>query len=95
MTDSKDFLNAVALGRVSLAKTVRSVSGSTVSFADGASADFDVVVFATGFARDVPFIHRSLRPETRGLYKARARALGTESGVLPLRPSVRVALSGG
>ena len=69
MTDSKDFLNAVALGRVSLAKTVRSVSGSTVSFADGASADFDVVVFATGFARDVPFIHRSLRPETRGLYK--------------------------
>lgn len=69
MTDSKDFLNAVALGRVSLAKTVRSVAGSTVTFADGASADFDVVVFATGFSREVPFIHKSLRPETRGLYK--------------------------
>ena len=95
MTDSKDFLNAVALGRVSLAKTVRSVSGSTVSFADGASADFDVVVFATGFARDVPFIHRSLRPETRGLYKGALVPSEPRVGyclfVLPFGPHFQVA----
>jgi len=69
MTDSKDFLNAVALGRIELKPTIKEVSGSSVHFTDGSVKDFDAVVLATGFRRAVPFIHPTLRPTHRGLYK--------------------------
>ena len=69
MTDSRDFLNAVALGRITLKPTIAEVNGSTVTFTDGTSKDFDAIVLATGFKRAVPFIHHALRPTHRGLYK--------------------------
>jgi len=40
-----------------------------VHFTDGSVKDFDAVVLATGFRRAVPFIHPTLRPTHRGLYK--------------------------
>jgi hypothetical protein len=70
MTDSRDFLTSVALGKIAVVKsTVANVSGSTVTFRDGTSGTFDAIVFATGYARDVPFMPKRLRPEATGLYK--------------------------
>lgn len=68
MTDSKDFLSAVALGKIDVAKTVAKVSGSTVTFADGRAQEFDTIVLATGFQREVPFMPSALSPDL-GLYK--------------------------
>ena len=62
MTDSRDFLNAVALGRITLKPTISGVSGSTVTFTDGTSKDFDAIVLATGFKRAVPFIRTRFDP---------------------------------
>ena len=69
MTDSKDFLTAVALGKIKIAKTVADVSGRRVTFADGAFDDFDTIIFATGFRREVPFVSPQLSPDAGGLYK--------------------------
>jgi hypothetical protein len=95
MTDSKDLLNAVALGRIELKPTIKEVSGSSVTFTDGTVKDFDAVVLATGFRRAVPFIHPTLRPTHRGLYKGTLHPRRPRVAYVRfIRHAVWIALSG-
>ena len=54
-TDGGDLLAAAALGRVTIKPALVSVRGDEVTFEDGSRDRFDVVIFATGFRRDLPF----------------------------------------
>lgn len=45
-------------GDITARTGIRSASGSTVTFTDGASADFDTILLATGFRHAVPFAQR-------------------------------------
>lgn len=47
-------IREIRRGRVEVLPDVRDVSGSCVRFADGASRDFDAIVFATGYRPCVP-----------------------------------------
>ena len=55
-TDSGDVLAAAALGKIAIKPAVASVSKDTVTFTDGTSAEFDVLIFATGFTRETGFL---------------------------------------
>ena len=64
-TDGGDLLAAAALGRVTIKPALVSVSGDEVTFQDGSFDRFDVVIFATGFRRDLPFdLSLSLKEES-------------------------------
>lgn len=66
-TKSDAFLRAVADGRATLAAGLSGFEGSTAVFMDGTSADFDSVVFCTGFASaSAPFLDETL--DLRRLY---------------------------
>ncbi|WP_269451909.1 hypothetical protein [Tessaracoccus coleopterorum] len=45
-------------GDVTARVGIRSASGNTVTFADGTSADFDLILLATGYLHAVPFAQR-------------------------------------
>jgi dimethylaniline monooxygenase (N-oxide forming) len=64
-TDGGDLLAAAALGRVTIKPALVSVRGDEVTFQDGSFDRFDVVIFATGFRRDLPFdLSLSLKEES-------------------------------
>lgn len=54
----------ISWGRVSVRPGVTGVSGREVHFADGSSAEFDVLIAATGYTVDLPFLAPELRPVT-------------------------------
>ena len=43
-------------GRIAIKPSMESVSGSTVRFSDGTTADFDTILLATGFRYHAPFL---------------------------------------
>ena len=51
-----------AYGRVEFRPDVASVSGITVRFTDGTAGDFDVMLAATGYELDLPFLSPALVP---------------------------------
>ncbi|CAE7541488.1 FMO5 [Symbiodinium sp. CCMP2592] len=53
---SDHFPEAVRAGKLSVAEKVRQVTGSTVHFSDGSSEDFQVILVATGYDLDLPFL---------------------------------------
>lgn len=60
-TGSQNFLNLVAEGRIACHPWIERVSGRTVTFVDGHSAEFDGIVFGTGYALNLPFLDAGLR----------------------------------
>lgn len=53
-------LNHLGHGDIRPRGAITQVNGSTVTFADGAAADYDLILQATGYRLDYPFIDRQL-----------------------------------
>ena len=81
ITLTQDWLGAVESGAVACRPSIESIHGRDVSFADGTSAAFDVLISATGYDLDVPCLgddvraalgpglrlhHRTLHPDLEG-----------------------------
>lgn len=75
-----DLLNAIRLGRVKPRPGIKSVAGKTVTFADGTSGEFDLVLAATGFNTTYPFL-----PD--GLVNVKSNVVQVYGGAFP--PGVR------
>ncbi len=55
-TFGAEMLHYMTLGRIKPRRAITAVSGNKVSFSDGASADYDMIVAATGFNFRFPFL---------------------------------------
>ncbi|MFA5956803.1 flavin-containing monooxygenase [Hyphomicrobium sp.] len=55
-----DLLNAIRLGRVKPRPAVERVDGETVTFVDGTTGAYDMIVAATGFNTSFPFLPEGL-----------------------------------
>jgi hypothetical protein len=64
-------------GRVSVRPGIASYDGTTVHFVDGSSADYDNILWATGFNAKLPFLADDLIAWERGVPRRRA------GGILP------------
>jgi hypothetical protein len=58
---SQEYLAYVAEGRIAARGAVESIEGRTVCFADGAPADVDAVICATGYDLDLPYLSPDIR----------------------------------
>lgn len=61
VTLSQNYLPLVAEGRISVRPWMESITGTTVSFADGSAEEFDGILFGTGFAMSLPFLTEEIR----------------------------------
>ncbi|MHA0285097.1 flavin-containing monooxygenase [Mycobacterium sp. C3-094] len=61
VTLSQHYLPLVAEGRIDIRPWLQTVSGPDVTFADGATEQFDGVLFGTGFRLDLPFLADEIR----------------------------------
>jgi cation diffusion facilitator CzcD-associated flavoprotein CzcO len=60
----QDYLGQVRDGSIVCRPEIESVSGRTVTFTDGSSAAVDVIVCATGYDLDIPYLDREVRART-------------------------------
>jgi len=60
----QDYLRQVQNGSIVCRPEIASVSGRTVTFADGSSAAVDVIVCATGYELDIPYLDDGIRVRT-------------------------------
>ena len=51
-----DLLNSIRLGRVKARPAIEKADGKTVTFVDGSTATYDLIVAATGFHTSFPFL---------------------------------------
>jgi cation diffusion facilitator CzcD-associated flavoprotein CzcO len=58
---SQEYLAYVAEGRIAARGAVASIEGRTVRFADGAPAEVDAVICATGYDLDLPYLSPDIR----------------------------------
>jgi hypothetical protein len=61
VTLAQQYLPLVAEGRITVRPWLQSVDGKTATFADGSAADFDGILFGTGFEIDLPFLSDEIR----------------------------------
>ena len=61
ITLCQHFLPLVAEGRIDVRPWMTNVDGQSVGFADGHTAEFDAILFGTGFDVDLPFLSPELR----------------------------------
>lgn len=61
ITPNQHYLPLVADGRITPRPWLRSVRGSTVTFTDGQSEEFDGILFGTGFDLNLPFLSEEIR----------------------------------
>ena len=61
VTVNQGYLPLVAEGRITVRPWMSSISGRTVTFADGHTEEFDGIVFGTGFALHLPFLSDDIR----------------------------------
>jgi dimethylaniline monooxygenase (N-oxide forming) len=61
VTLNQHYLPLVAEGRITVRPWLKSVAGTTVTFADGHGEDFDGIVFGTGFGLCLPFLSDDIR----------------------------------
>ena len=61
VTLNQGYLPLVAEGRITVRPWMTSISGPTVTFADGHTEEFDGIVFGTGFSLDLPFLSDDVR----------------------------------
>ncbi|MGO4684769.1 flavin-containing monooxygenase [Hyphomicrobium sp. 2TAF46] len=62
-----DLLNAIRLGRVNPRPAIDHVEGKTVTFTDGTTGTYDIIVAATGFNTSFPFLREGLVKVHRGV----------------------------
>jgi hypothetical protein len=65
MYESHPVINSLVLhhlghGDIKARKGISNISGNTVEFSDGSSADYDLILMATGYLLHYPFIDKSL-----------------------------------
>ncbi|KAA0092671.1 dimethylaniline monooxygenase [Mycolicibacterium sp. P1-18] len=60
VTLSQQYLPLVAEGRITVRPWLTSVSGNTVTFADGHAEEFDGILFGTGFDLSLPFLSEEI-----------------------------------
>jgi dimethylaniline monooxygenase (N-oxide forming) len=58
---AQNYLRLVADGHIKCRPSITAVDGRRVSFADGSSEEFDVIVSATGYEPDLPFVSDEVR----------------------------------
>ena len=71
-TSSGSVINDIAYNRISVKQGIDRVDGTTIHFVDGTQETFDVLIGATGYIIDLPFISSDIVPVTEGavdLYK--------------------------
>ena len=71
-TISSDLLNLLGHGKIHVQRNVRALDGDSVSFVDGSSEKFDVIVYATGYHIRFPFLDSDIVDTTENrvsLYK--------------------------
>jgi dimethylaniline monooxygenase (N-oxide forming) len=56
-TLSEGFIPALESGRIEARPAIDAFDGSTIQFADGSSAEADVLIWATGYKPDFPFLN--------------------------------------
>jgi dimethylaniline monooxygenase (N-oxide forming) len=61
LTLNQQYLPLVAEGRITVRPWMRSVSDSSVTFADGHAEEFDGIVLGTGFEIRMPFLSKHIR----------------------------------
>jgi hypothetical protein len=66
-TLNSELLHYVKHGRITPRADIARFDGSRVHFTDGSSAEYDIVVCATGYNVDFPFLPKGLVPVTGGL----------------------------
>jgi hypothetical protein len=66
-TINSELLHYVKHGRIRPRADVKRFEGSRVDFVDGSSGEYDIVVCATGFHVDFPFLPKGMVPVTGGL----------------------------
>lgn len=71
-----DLLGAIRLGRVKPRPAIDHVNGKTVTFVDGSTSTYDLIVAATGFHASFPFL-----PD--GLIKVKENVVQVYSGAFP------------
>ena len=64
-THSPFYMELVAEGRIATRPWLSHVNGETVHFVDGSTEEVDAILFATGFALDLPFLGPQLRAALR------------------------------
>ena len=71
-TSSGSVINDIAYNRISVKQGIDRIDGTTIHFVDGTHEAFDVLIGATGYVTDLPFISADLVPVKDGaidLYK--------------------------
>jgi flavin-binding monooxygenase-like protein len=71
----QDYLHQVRDGAIACRPAITAIDGTAVTFADGSTETVDVIVAATGYAFDVPYLpelgpelfHRTFAPDAPGL----------------------------
>lgn len=61
-TSSPVFVQHVAYNRILVKHGIEKIDGRTIRFTDGSSDEFDVIIGATGYLIDLPFLDRSIVP---------------------------------
>lgn len=61
VTLAQQYLPMVAEGRITVRPWLESVDGTTVTFADRSTEEFDGILFGTGFEIDLPFLDEEIR----------------------------------
>ena len=59
-TLSVDFIPALKAGRIDVRSGIKRFEGSTVHFDDGSQVDADVILYATGYQLDFPYLDRDV-----------------------------------
>jgi dimethylaniline monooxygenase (N-oxide forming) len=97
-TISADFLNRLAHGEVAWKPNVRELAGEAVTFADGTTEPFDVIVWCTGYKVTFPFFDEDFisapdndLPLYRRMFKPGIGNLGFVALVQPLGASMPIA----
>jgi len=62
---AQDFLEMCRAGLLAVKPAPLKVEGSTVLFSDGSEADFDVILFCTGYGLEIPFLDDELQKKLR------------------------------
>ena len=62
MTSNGTIVTDVAYSRIEIKNGIEKIDGNTIHFVDGTSEEFDVLIAATGYLIDLPFVSRDIVP---------------------------------
>jgi hypothetical protein len=94
MSLCQGYLGQVRDGSIACRPEIAAIDGTTVTFADGSSADVEVIICATGYDVDLPYLpgmnlalyHRTFHPDLPGLgFVGQFLALGPYFPLLELQ----------